>query len=79
MGLISLTRRITYTTAEHAKISVRNARHEELKGIKAQKEEGEISEDMQKDLEAEVQEKVNQANQEIDQLTKNKETEVKTV
>ena len=71
--------KLVHELAENAKISVRSARQDALKAIKAQKENSEISEDMQKDLEADIQEKVDTANKTIDEASKNKETEVKTV
>lgn len=65
--------------AENAKISVRNARQDELKNVKAQKEANEISEDEQKRLEKQVQDKIDETNKTIDDMSKNKEQEIMTV
>lgn len=71
--------KFVHELAEKAKISVRNARHDELKMIKLQKEEGELSEDAQKDAEREVQDLVDTANQKIDENAKHKEKDILTV
>lgn len=71
--------KFVHELAEKAKISIRNARHDELKMIKMQKEEGDISEDQQKDLEREVQELVDGANQKVDETAKHKEKDIMTV
>ena len=73
------TVKFVHELAEKAKISIRNARHDELKGIKAMKEENEISEDEQKQMEKEVQEQVDQANQSVDERAKQKEKDILTV
>jgi ribosome recycling factor len=64
---------------EEAKISVRNARQEAMKFIKLQKDENEVSEDQQKDLESEAQEIVDKSNKEIEELAHKKEQEILTV
>lgn len=71
--------KFVHELAEKTKISIRNARHDELKMIKMQKDEGEISEDQQKDLEATVQELVDGANQKVDESAKHKEKDIMTV
>ncbi|NCP66729.1 ribosome recycling factor [bacterium] len=71
--------KFVHELAEKAKISIRNARHDELKMIKAMKEEGELSEDEQKSMEKKVQEKVDQANQSVDERAKQKEKDILTV
>lgn len=71
--------KFVHELAEKAKISVRNARHDELKMIKLQKDENEISEDEQKRLEKEIQELVDEANQRIDENAKHKEKDILTV
>ena len=71
--------KFVHELAEKAKISVRNARHDELKMVKMQKEEGELSEDEQKLAEKEVQDLVDTANQKIDESAKHKEKDILTV
>ncbi len=71
--------KLVHDMTEKAKISVRNARHDVLKKLKGQKDNKEISEDEYKDQEAEIQEKVNEANKQIDELSANKEKEVMSV
>lgn len=71
--------KLVHELAENARISVRTGRHEAMKQIKHQKDEGELSEDQQKDAEAEVQEKVDEANKSIDELMKHKESDVMSV
>lgn len=68
--------KVVHEMAENAKISVRSARQDEMKKIKHQKDESEISEDQQKDLEREVQEQVDEANKEIESAGKKKEEDV---
>ncbi len=64
---------------ELAKISVRNIRHDFLKTIKKRKDNDEISEDEQKRLEKEVQEKVDEKNKKIAEMSKNKEADIMKV
>lgn len=71
--------KFVHELAEKTKISIRNARHDELKSIKALKEDSEISEDEQKRLEKEVQDQVDQANQSVDERAKQKEKDILTV
>jgi len=71
--------KFVHELAEKAKISIRNARHDELKMIKLQKDENEISEDEQKDLESTVQELVDAANLKVDEAAKHKEKDILTV
>lgn len=71
--------KFVHELAEKAKISIRNARHDELKAIKAQKDEGDISEDEQKRLEKDVQTAVDGANQQVDEVAKAKEKDILTV
>lgn len=71
--------KFVHELAEKTKISIRNVRHDELKSIKALKEEGELSEDEQKRLEKKVQEQVDQANQGVDERAKQKEKDILTV
>ena len=71
--------KFVHELAEKTKISIRNARHDELKTIKAMKEESEISEDEQKAMEKDVQGEVDKANQEVDERAKVKEKDILTV
>ena len=71
--------KIVNEETEHAKISVRNARHEVLKKVKAQKDAKEISEDEEKKLEKEVQEKVDESNKKIEEMSAKKEKDILTV
>ena len=64
---------------EAAKISIRNVRHDFLKKVKLQKDENEISEDEQKKLEKDIQEKIDSANKNIEELSKNKERDIMTI
>ena len=68
--------KMVHEFVERSKIAIRNARQEAIKQVKKQKEEGDISEDVQKDMEVEVQEKVDKANKEVELLGKNKEAEI---
>jgi ribosome recycling factor len=65
--------------SEESKVVVRNIRHDILKKIKHQKEEKEISEDEMSRLEKQIQEKVDEGNKTIDELTKKKEQDVMTI
>lgn len=64
---------------EAAKISVRNVRHDFLKDLKKQKDDNEISEDEQKRLEKNIQEKVDEANKKIAETASNKEKDIMTI
>ncbi len=61
--------------AEDAKVSIRNARHEGLDEAKKQ----ELPEDLEKQLEKEIQDLVNNYNKKIEDLLKEKEQELLTV
>jgi len=67
--------KLVHEQTEKAKIAVRNARHEAINHLDAD----ELSEDQLRDAKNDIQEAVDAANVEIDNLSKNKETEVKTV
>ncbi len=71
--------KLVHKLSETAKISIRNARHDAMKMVKIQQEEGDISEDEQKNLETDIQKEVDIFNKEVDSLAKNKEQEVLTV
>ena len=65
--------------AEEAKVSVRNARQDSLKDIKAGKDSKEITEDDVKDLETKLQKMVDDANKKIDELNKKKDDDIMKV
>lgn len=71
--------KLVHELGEKAKISIRSVRHESMKFIKLQKEENEISEDQQKDLENDIQKLVDQGNKDIEVLAKKKEKEVMSI
>ncbi len=61
--------------AEDAKVSVRNNRHEALEMVEAE----EFPEDIEKSMEKEIQELVNSYNKKIDEMLKEKESELMTI
>ncbi|MFA5009920.1 MAG: ribosome recycling factor [Patescibacteria group bacterium] len=65
--------------AENAKVSVRNLRRDVMDKIAGQVKEKLIGEDEQARLEKQVQEKIDAVVAQIDDLLKQKETEIKTV
>ncbi len=62
--------------AEEAKISVRNYRADVMKKVKTSEDEKEISQDEKKDLEAELQKLVDEANKDIDNHLKKKTEDI---
>jgi len=70
------TVKLVHAEAETAKISIRNIRHDAMKKVKTQKDNDEISEDEQKKLEKQIQEKIDDANREVDELAKKKEANI---
>jgi len=65
--------------AEDSKVSVRNIRSDALKGIKKQENDKEISEDMAKDMENDLQKIIDDANKQIEEAAKKKEADVMKV
>ena len=63
---------------ENGKISIRNARHEALHGVKGLKNEG-ISEDAIKNGELDIQDITDRHTQKIDELINHKESEIMTI
>lgn len=61
---------------EDAKISIRNVRQDELKVIKKAETDKEISEDMAKDYEAQLQKLVDEANKKVEELYKKKDEDI---
>lgn len=71
--------KLVHKFAEDARISVRNARHDALNILKAKEKDKEISEDLLRGKEKEVQEKVDGHNHKIEEAAKHKEEDVMTV
>lgn len=65
--------------AEEAKVSVRNIRADYHKQIKKQETDKEISEDMARDIENDLQKIIESANKAIDELSKKKEADTMKV
>lgn len=68
--------KVAKNMAEEAKVSVRNARQESLKDIKKAEDNKEISEDMRKDFENDLQKLVDDANKKIEEHFKQKEADI---
>ncbi len=68
--------KLVHEMTENARIVVRQARQEAIKKLKNQKDNKEISEDEQKRQEKQVQEKMDEVNKSIDEISGNKEKEV---
>lgn len=64
---------------EEAKVSIRNARSESHKDIKKAEENKEISEDIAKKHESDLQKLTDEANKKIDEMYKNKDIEIMKV
>ncbi|MCF7831100.1 ribosome recycling factor [Candidatus Gracilibacteria bacterium] len=64
---------------ENAKISIRNVRQDLLKKIRNQKDGKEISEDEANRLEKQVQEKVDDANKKVEEISKKKEIDIMAI
>lgn len=65
--------------AEEARVSLRNIRHDALKGAKTQEQNKEISEDDYHRVEKELNELIEQNNSEIEQALEAKQSEIMTV
>ena len=65
--------------AEETKMKVRNTREEEMKFLKIQKDDSEISEDDFYRSQEELQKIINESNQKIKELAEEKEKEVMTI
>jgi len=68
--------KIAKNLAEEAKISVRNARQESLKDIKKAEDNKEISEDIKKQYENDLQKLIDDANKKVEEHFKHKETDI---
>jgi len=71
--------KVVHKTAEEARISVRNARHDAIRRLKELEKDKEISEDDLRGEEKNVQEKVDAFNEKIEAAAKKKEQDVMTV
>jgi len=65
--------------AEESKISVRNARHEAMEELRSGEKSGELTEDQLKVSEKKLQERIDSMNKDIENLTRNKETDILTI
>ena len=65
--------------AEEAKVSIRSSRRDAIEKLKAQKKDGEITEDDVKHLEKKVQDLTDKYCKEADDLSSNKENEIMSV
>lgn len=68
--------KIARNMAEEAKVWVRNARSDSHKLISQAEDSKEISEDMAKDYERDLQKLVDEANKQVDELFKKKESDI---
>ena len=71
--------KVVHEEAEKAKIVVRNKRADARDMVKMEKEDKSISDDQAKDLEADIQEVVNESNKEIDAVAKKKELDILSI
>lgn len=71
--------RVVYQLAEEAKIAVRNSRQTIHNGFKESKEKSLITEDDFHNYEKKLQDKVDEANKKIDELAKQKDSDIMTV
>ncbi|MDD2871229.1 MAG: ribosome recycling factor [Candidatus Gracilibacteria bacterium] len=62
--------------SEDAKVGIRNARSESLKAIKNAEDKKEISEDMRKDMENDLQKLIDEANKKVEDHLKHKEADI---
>lgn len=68
--------KVAKNMAEEAKVSVRNARQESLKDIKKAEEDKQISEDIRKSHENDLQKLIDEANKKIEEHFKQKEADI---
>jgi len=71
--------KVVHKLAEDARISVRHARQTVMDKIKGQEKAKEISEDIAKGMEKKLQDRVDAINQEIEMMSKTKESDVMKV
>lgn len=65
-----------HQSAENTRIAIRNIRQDALKKVKNKKDGKEISEDEAARFEKQIQEKVDESNKTVDEVTKNKEADI---
>ncbi len=68
--------KLAHDMTEQARISIRNIRHDAIKEIKQLKDAKELSEDEAKSEEKQIQEKIDTANKQIDEISKKKEADI---
>ena len=68
--------KVAKNMAEDAKVSVRTSRQDSLKDIKKAEDNKEISEDMRKNYETDLQKLVDDANKKIEEIFKQKEADI---
>jgi len=68
--------KVAKNMAEDAKVSVRTSRQDSLKDIKKAEDNKEISEDMRKNYETDLQKLVDDANKKIEEIFKQKEVDI---
>ncbi len=71
--------KVVHRMAEEARIAVRHGRQQSMDKIKVMEKNKEITEDETRGSEKRLQEKVDMTNREIDNIAKNKESDVMTV
>lgn len=71
--------KVCHKKREDAKVSIRNIRREGNDAIKRQKSAGDLSEDMQKKFEKNIQELTDKACKEADEIAEKKEKEISTI
>lgn len=71
--------KIAHEKTEHARVSIRKARHEALEILKKEEKAGEMGEDDLHREEKELQKMVDEANKKVDELMQHKEKELMTV
>ena len=68
--------KVAKTMAEEAKVWIRNARAESMKIIKKAENDKEISEDIRKDLENDLQKLIDEANKKVEEYYKHKDADI---
>lgn len=71
--------KLAHRYAEDSRISMRNARHDALNYLKEMEKVKEISEDVLKGKEKEIQEKIDDFNKKVEESAKKKEEDIMTV
>lgn len=70
--IVKIAKKLT----EESKVAIRNIRQDLMKEIKNAEDKKEISEDIRKDMETDLQELINKANKKVDELNKIKENDI---